>query len=179
MCGDFNAHNTLWSAQKDDVRGLAIEEFMFENDLGILNSTKKTHWDRATKSWSLLDLSIIHPDIYLDFECEVLDDLHDSDHSPIIIKINEDHLHENEKRAHWNFKKANWESFKAQCRRDINDELLQNEEDKIRIFTETLLNIATDNIPQTSPFNKKNVQNHGLTKNAKLQRESVIKQIDY
>ena len=52
-------------------------------------------------------------------------------------------------------KKANWESFKAQCRRDINDELLQNEEDKIRIFTETLLNIATDNIPQTSPFNKK------------------------
>ena len=39
MCGDFNAHNTLWSHNKTDKRGEALEKFMFKNDLGILNST--------------------------------------------------------------------------------------------------------------------------------------------
>ena len=114
MCGDFNAHNTLWSARRNDARGLEIEEFMFENDLGLLNSNVNTRWDERTKTWSLLDLSIIHPDLYLDFECEVLNDKHDSDHCPIIIKMDKDLLYDTEKRPRWNFKKANWESFKRQ-----------------------------------------------------------------
>ena len=150
MCGDFNAHNTLWSAQKDDNRGLAIEDFMIENDLGLLNSEINTHLDNATKSWSLLDLSIIHPAIFLDFDCEILPDLHHSDHSPILIKTNEQ-LFETDKRPRWNFKRANWESFKRQCSQDINEELFESQEDKIAIFTDKLLEIAAENIPMTSP----------------------------
>ena len=92
MCGDFNAKNTLWSATEDDDRGKAIEEFMFKNDLGILNSDIMTHWDQAAKTWSLLDLSIVHPSLYLDFDSEIIFDLHGSDHSPIIIKFNHDYL---------------------------------------------------------------------------------------
>ena len=153
MCGDFNAHNTLWSAQTDDDRGIAIEEFMFENDLGLLNSDVKTHYNRAANCWSLLDLSIIHPAIYLDFDSEILSDLHGSDHSPIIIKLN-GVLFETDKRPRWNFKRANWDSFKNQCRQEINDDLFEGQEDKITVFTEKLLEIASENIPMTSPFNK-------------------------
>ena len=55
MCGDFNAHNTIWSSKKDDNRGIEIEDFMLENDLGILNPNISTHWNEAHKSLSLLD----------------------------------------------------------------------------------------------------------------------------
>ena len=154
MCGDFNAKNTLWSAREDDDRGRAIEEFMFKNDLGLLNSDIKTHWDEAAKSWSLLDLSIAHPSLYLDFDSEIVSDLHGSDHSPIILKLNTD-LFEVDKRPRWNFKKANWGSFKIQCRNEINEELLENQEDKIKVITEKILEIAADNIPKTSPFHNK------------------------
>ena len=153
MCGDFNAHNTLWSSKKDDNRGIEIEDFMLENDLGILNPNINTHWDEAHKSWSLLDLTIIHPDLYLDFDCEVIPDLHSSDHSPIIVTLNGE-LFETDKRPRWNFKRANWGSFKSQCCSEINEDLLQNE-DKIKIFSEKILEIASEHIPMTSPFLKK------------------------
>ena len=40
MCGDFNAHNEAWSDREDD-RGRALEAFMIDNDLNLLNSTVK------------------------------------------------------------------------------------------------------------------------------------------
>ena len=53
-----------------------------------------------------LDLSICSPNIYLDFDWSVLDDLHGSDHFPIKIEeiesTNEDH------HSRWNLNKANW-----------------------------------------------------------------------
>ena len=154
MCGDFNAHNTLWSSDHDDRRGIEIEDFMLENDLGILNSEIHTHWNFSVKKWSLLDLSIIHPDLYLDFDCEVLPDLQGSDHCPIIIKLNGE-LFETERRPRFNFKRANWEAFKIQCRNDINNELFQNGTDKIEIFTDKLLEITAEHIPMTKPFHNK------------------------
>ena len=153
MCGDFNAKSTLWSGEKDDNRALAILDFMLDNDLGILNSEINTHYDRGSKSWSLIDLSIIHTALYMDFDCEVLS-RRGSDHCPIIIKLNEE-LFETEKIPQWNFKRANWKSFKEQCKREINEELFEGQEDKMQVFTEKLIDIAGDNIPKTSPFYKK------------------------
>ena len=48
MCGDFNGKNTLWNNDKDNDRGLALEEFMFENDLTLLNAKTITHLDDQT-----------------------------------------------------------------------------------------------------------------------------------
>ena len=154
MCGDFNAHHTLWSHKTNDDRGKVIEKFMAENDLGLLNSNVKTHLDKNTKKWSLLDLSITHPALYFDFESEVLSDLHGSDHSPIIVSLN-GNLIENDKRARWNFKRADWGSFRVQCRNEITNDIFDPIEDEMTVFTEKLLEIAAENIPMTSPFHKK------------------------
>jgi len=89
----------------------------------------------------------------MDFDCEVLS-RRGSDHCPIIIKLNEE-LFETEKIPQWNFKRANWKSFKEQCKREINEELFEGQEDKMQVFTEKLIDIAGDNIPKTSPFYKK------------------------
>ena len=43
---------------------------------------------------------------------------------------------DNDKRPRWNFKKANWEDFKTQCKNEINDELLNDQDDEIKAFTE-------------------------------------------
>ena len=97
LCGDFNAHNILWSGRKNDKRGEQLEEFMSQNDLGLLNTDIKTHFNRTQRSWSLLDLSIIHPALYLDFDCDILD-FHGSDHTPIMITFNKE-LFENDKKT--------------------------------------------------------------------------------
>ena len=95
MCGDFNGKNTLWSNDIDDPRGKQIEEFMFENDLGLLNSDVKTHCYtdvHQNVKWSLIDLTIVHAALYLDYESHILDDLHGSDHTPIVISLTFDIL---------------------------------------------------------------------------------------
>ena len=157
MCGDFNAHNTLWSHPKNNKRGDALEQFMYKNDLSILNSNVKTHLNNSTKEFSLLDLSIIHPALYLDFDCEVESDPHGSDHFPVIVTFN-GALLETDKRARWNFKRADWASFKVQCENEITSEIFDPQEDDIVVFTEKLIEIATDNIPMTKPFHKKMFQ---------------------
>ena len=56
-----------------------------------------------------------------------------------------------------NFKKANWANFRTQCKQEIIEDVLQTEGDEMKALSEKLLEIATDNIPMTSPFhNKKN-----------------------
>ena len=154
MCGDFNAKNTLWSNDENNRRGEVLEKLMFDNDLGLLNSDVKTRFDIRNNKYSLIDLSIVHPALYLDFDSDVLSDPHGSDHHPIIISLNGDLL-ETDKRPKWNFKKADWSSFQRQCKNEITNDLFSDEEDEIKVFTDKLLEIATDNIPMTSPFHKK------------------------
>lgn len=37
ICGDFNAHNTLWGSARTDGNGYIIEEFMDDNQLVYMN----------------------------------------------------------------------------------------------------------------------------------------------
>ena len=154
MCGDFNGKNTLWNNDKDNDRGLALEEFMFENDLTLLNAKTKTRLDDQTHKLSLIDLSIAHPSLYLDFECSVLNDPHRSDHYPILISLTGE-LYQTDKIPKWDFKRANWGSFRHQCKSEITKDIFTDEDDSIKIFTDKLIEIASENIPMTSPFHKK------------------------
>ena len=59
------------------------------------------------------------------------------------------------KRQKWNFKRANWFSFREQCKNEITLDILNSQQEDIDIFTSKLIEIATKNIPKTSPFNNK------------------------
>ena len=55
----------------------------------------------------------------------------------------------------WNFKKAKWNIFQDQCIKKITPNLFHDADDKMAIFSSTLLDIAADNIPKTFPFPKR------------------------
>ena len=98
-------------------------------------------------------MSICSPNIYLDSDWSVLDDLHGSDHFPIKIEeiepTNEDH------HSRWNLNKANWENFYELCNEKLKPEMFQTADD-IQAFTDTLIHIAEKCIPKSSTRSKRN-----------------------
>ena len=98
-------------------------------------------------------MSICSPNIYLDFDWSVLDDLHGSDHFPIKIEeiesTNEDH------HSRWNLNKANWENFMELCNEKLNPEMFKTADD-IQAFTDTLIHVAEKCIPKSSTRSKRN-----------------------
>ena len=53
------------------------------------------------------------------------------------------------------FQEAKWDAFQDQCITEITPDLFNDAEDKMAIFSSTLLDIAADNILKTSPFTKR------------------------
>lgn len=154
LMGDFNGHNQLWGCSDLNDKGKIIEDFITENDLCLFNENKPTYLHPAYGSYSAIDLSICHPSLYLDFEWSVCDDLHGSDHFPIIVKEIEDS--NDIPLPRWNFKKANWEKFKSLCENRLHTEDFLNESDPIMSFSESLLNISKECIPKSTTIPKKN-----------------------
>ena len=148
---DANAHNTLWSSDHTDPAGRVLEEILQVNDLSLLNTTC------PTRGKSVLDLTIAHSEIMLDFQSEVISSKHSSDHHPVLISFTSD-LNETERIPRWNVKKADWSTFKYMSTAEITPELFLSEEekgeDKMEVFTRKLIEIATDTIPQTSPHHQ-------------------------
>ena len=160
--GDFNAHNPLWGSSYTNTKGTIVENFIFDNDLILYNNKLPTHYDIYHNSSSLIDLTLCQPSVFLDFTCNVFTNNYGSDHYPIQLILN-DSEPSDERLYHWNFKKADWKKFRNLCQTNINDDLfiidsedmMMYDNDKIRVFTENILDIATESIPKTSKNRKK------------------------
>ena len=50
------------------------------------------------------------------------------------------------------FQESKMDIFQDQCIKEITPNLFHEADDKMAIFSSTLLDIAADNIPKTSPF---------------------------
>ena len=148
---DFNGHSHLWGANQENERG-KVEHLIDSHNLILLNDSVHTPFDTHHQTSSLLDLSLCHPSIYMDVACEVLSDRLGSDHHPIIITANTSDYPVPERVPKWNFKKAKWDAFQDQCITEITPDLFNDAEDKMAVFSSTLLDIAADNIPETSSF---------------------------
>ena len=121
----------------------------------MLNDSVHTWFDTYHQTSSLLDLSLCHPSVYMDVACEISSDRLGSDHHPIIITANASDHPVPERVPKWNFKKAKWDAFQDQCITEITPDSFNDAEDKMAILSSTLLDIAADNFPKTSPFPKR------------------------
>ena len=101
-----------------------MEQVIDKHHLIPLNITENTHWNRAHNTYSLVDLSLSHPAIFLDFQCKVIPDLHTSDHYPVLITI--PNAPETTKPPRFNFRKADWAALKSDCLQHITPALFND-----------------------------------------------------
>ncbi|MCG7877158.1 MAG: reverse transcriptase domain-containing protein [Candidatus Thiodiazotropha endolucinida] len=153
LLGDFNSHSKLWGCTDTNNKGEIIENFIAENDLCLFNDKQPTYLHSPTRKYFALDLSICSPNIYLDYDWSVVDDLHGSDHFPIVIEEIES-THE-DRHPRWNLSKANWENFNQLCNEKLKPEVFKTAND-IQSFTDELIHIAEKCIPKSSTRSKRN-----------------------
>ena len=99
----------------------------------------------ASGTKSALDLSVADPSLFLDFIWAVVDDLHGSDHFPVLVQINK----VKKSIGRWEFKNVNWDLNSDLCSSDITEEAVFSTEDPALQFTHSLTSTASKIIPQT------------------------------
>uniref|UniRef100_A0A8C2BUC3 Reverse transcriptase domain-containing protein n=1 Tax=Cyprinus carpio TaxID=7962 RepID=A0A8C2BUC3_CYPCA len=109
LCGDFNAHNTLWGGTKVDENGSTIEEFMDDNKLICLNDGRCTRFDAYHGTESALDLTIVSDQIAGVSQWEVKESFLGSDHYVIWLSVGNQKLClEDNWFSRWKMREANW-----------------------------------------------------------------------
>ena len=63
LLGDFNAHNSAWGGESTDSRGRLLETFVHNESLCVLNTGTRTHLTLPSGRTSVLDLSIVSPQL--------------------------------------------------------------------------------------------------------------------
>ena len=152
LVSDFNGHSKVWGCSDTTGRGEIIEDLIAENDLCTLNEKQPAYLHPPTGNYYVIDLSLCHPNIYLDFDWSVCDDLHGSDHFPILLK--EIDSSDDEQYCRWNLKKANSEIFTISCQERLTSEKLKTAE-HMSAFTSALHDISEECIPKSSTSSKR------------------------
>ena len=139
--GDFNAHNSLWGCRDTHAKGRQMEDFISGHDLCLLNDKTYTYLHSATDSYSSLDLTLCSPEVASDFTWKVDDDLHGSDHFPILVSELRHSIQQRPER---------WEQCKICCEQSIDQSTFTNSENPAELFTSLVYSAAEKSIPRTS-----------------------------
>ena len=154
ILGDFNGRHTLWHDEINNTRGRIIETFLFPLPISILNTSGPTHIDARTKTESCIDLSLCSNSIALDFSWKLDDDLHNSDHFPIVVNLNDHHDYERPKK--WNINTADWSLFCKLSSPKYSTDSFEDLNDLVSYFTSIIFNAASASIHRSSGrINKK------------------------
>ncbi|GFV93013.1 uncharacterized protein TNCV_3427251 [Trichonephila clavipes] len=85
LLGDFNGHSPLWGHDVTNSRGRQIEQLISDHCLCLLNNDEKTYFHAPTRTFHSLDLAICSPALLPMLNFEVANDLHNSDHFPLLV----------------------------------------------------------------------------------------------
>ncbi|GFT31269.1 RNA-directed DNA polymerase from mobile element jockey [Trichonephila clavipes] len=85
LLGDFNGHSPLWGHDVTNSRGRQIEQLISDHCLCLLNNDEKTYFHAPTRTFHSLDLAICSPTLLPMLNFEVANDLHNSDHFPLLV----------------------------------------------------------------------------------------------
>ncbi|KAG5862917.1 hypothetical protein JTB14_002287 [Gonioctena quinquepunctata] len=110
LLGDFNAHNPLWGSELLSNRGRIVEQILENDQVAILNTGSPTYFNMRSRKFSSIDLSLTSSNLLYQLEWAPLNDLHGSDHFPIIINDNNNDRPLNLP-TKWITAGANWESI--------------------------------------------------------------------
>uniref|UniRef100_A0A0K8VY27 Putative RNA-directed DNA polymerase from transposon X-element n=1 Tax=Bactrocera latifrons TaxID=174628 RepID=A0A0K8VY27_BACLA len=110
IMGDLNAWSPLWGSTATNKRGEIIEDIILSHDLIVLNDGSPTHFSTHG--------TFTHPDVILasatlapKLTSLTLDDLHNSDHFPIITSLSTPKSYNVKPRSKFLTEKADWPTF--------------------------------------------------------------------
>ncbi len=147
IAGDFNAHNPLWGGTRTCPRGSILENIIDQQNLILLNSGNHTHYSMASNTFSSIDLALCSPSLSTMVEWTVLDDLHGSDHFPILVHFNVPDL-DVIYPPRWLFHRADWDTFSEKI--IMPDHFSNNIDTLVAQFTDAVLRAATIAIPKST-----------------------------
>ena len=123
VCGDFNAHSTLWHSYTTDKRGIQIANNIAKSNLQVLNENMFTRQPYAQNQQpSSPDITLISSNLVQNTTWAIRHKL-SSDHLPILIDINTKTRFRQtaQKRSYTNYRKADWTKFTAEIENHIPD----------------------------------------------------------
>ena len=146
----MNAINPLWDTLTDTVneRGRLFEDLLLSEPVSLLNNRAPTHYHIQTNSYSTIDLSLCSSICVDDFEYNILESLHDSDHYPVIISWRETPVSHSRPSRH-NTSRANWTNFTRLTETNI-DVTNGTVNEVLSDITGVVIGAADATIPKTS-----------------------------
>ena len=111
--GDVNAHSPLWDDnQPSDEMGEALEQWLLESGMSVLNDGSPTRVNRGTGGGSAPDITVVHSSQMSGATWEVADSF-GSDHSGLLVELAcgvvARSIPDTEWR--WRWRSANWQAF--------------------------------------------------------------------
>ncbi|KAI5738278.1 hypothetical protein M8J77_004905 [Diaphorina citri] len=157
IVGDFNSHHVIWGSRTTNARGKEIEKWMLNKNIHLLNDGRNTYVSMSYSTSSPIDLSFCSADLGLLFSWNVDEDLHDSDHYPIMIKSlqrEEENVYQDSSK--WHFDRANWVDFSQQLTSKHENMVIDPDINlAVEEFTQDIISACVNNIPRSNPGNKK------------------------
>ena len=148
ILGDVNGRHPMWGDAVPILRGNIMSSIIENEDVNILNSGEPTHFHLQTGCLSCIDLSLCSSNCTLDFSWRVLDDLHSSDHFPIVLDTTD--CPPSSRAPIWNIDKADWQKFRLQSEVAENVADLPTVDSCIDILISKLISAGFESIPRTT-----------------------------
>ena len=166
IAGDLNAHMPSLGYSDYNFRGREVEDLFNSSNLILeqdMNSPP-TLLHKRHLTWSRPDLTLISADVYKQTTVSVEETI-GSDHSPILIKIENLVKSEPKRKSFWNFKRANWTKFAGITDEELSriDTETQSIDKSFQEICSFILKAARESVPQGNfkkykPFWNKDIQ---------------------
>ena len=150
IAGDFNCKSPIWGNNNSRNRNARAIEELLVDEVHLLDPGGPTHYDKRTNTTSTIDFALVPPEMATELESEVSDDLHGSDHFPVVINErnqNTNHIHTDPR---YMYEKANWTKFASLTQ--IPDQTNDNTDINVMVsfLTDKIIRAAMVSIPKTS-----------------------------
>ena len=150
LMGDFNAHSPLWYDARQDHRGILVEQLIALENLVCLNNDHPTYFNThgGTLVNSNIDLALISNTCATYYTWTALDDLHGSDHYPLMLSS----LHPPPKNYNkkWCLDRADWSLFSESVLLGGEPRNFDTVEAMYEHFKQLINSAANTAIPRTS-----------------------------
>ncbi|VDI67364.1 Hypothetical predicted protein [Mytilus galloprovincialis] len=156
LCGDFNAHHTMWGGKHTDTKGRELFSFLEYKDIVLLNDGTGTRCNPSTLELAPIDLSFCNSSLASKITWSVdLTSSYGSDHHVVNINFSHKQMQNDETESVYNYKKADWEAFSSKCNEHLSPDMISdNIEETCSRLTNKILQIAGECIPVKLKNNK-------------------------